>query len=751
MSKFITIRLLLSFVLASLYLTGYAQERVDKPIEELNTRIAHSKADTNRISLYIQAGYWYGDRDGHEKADLDSLMALFNRALKLSRQLRDFKWQNECLKLKGSYFLELGQFQNASAVYYRVIKNYQSKGDLAGEARAWDDFGYEIAIDVFKDADVKFRCFEHARLLYKKLGYRQKELAALKNEADIYLVEGKIDQAETGLLEVVKGYKAIGYKKLHHVYYLLAALYGRKGDLDKELYYGLEVVKSMEATNDMSSASLFYFRLGETYDDLKMPEKGMEYFRKSLKIAESHHENIYYILFQIVKLQVAAGKPDEALTLMKEKIREVPPKGIFQYNRMHQGLGSCYEAMGRYADAEKNYLEMIRYVDLGYKSTSYPLEMYLRDYMFLCEFYIKRGRFKDARRYLDFTANVSQMKVGPIVRSEIQWVQFKVDSASGHFTSAIEHFELHKRLQDSLYNEAKLKEIEELSFRYESVQKDKDIKLKSKDIQLLKKQTQLQATQAVSATRFKSLLIVIITLLSVLVIVFFNRYRSNHRNNTLLKKNQKEISEKNIELQKLLNDNEWLMKELHHRVKNNLQVIISLLNQQALFLKDEAALNAVTDSQHRIHAMSLIHQKLYKSDKVSSIYMPEFIVDLVDYLKESFKTKLDIYFCLEIDPITLDVLQAIPVGLILNELITNAIKYAFPQLNNATIWITLASQAGSTSCVLTIRDNGQGLPKNFDIDKAASYGLKLVRGLAEDLNGEFCVQSVQGTEISVKF
>src|ERR1700733_11864993 len=98
-----------------------------------------------------------------------------------------------------------------------------------------------------------------------------------------------------------------------------------------------------------------------------------------------------------------------------------------------------------------------------------------------------------------------------------------------------------------------------------------------------------------------------------------------------------EISGKNAILEGLLRDNKWLMRELHHRVKNNMQMVMSLLSSQAAYLKDEVAIKTVTESQHRIQAMSLIHQKLYKSNNVSDIYMPEYIYELVDYLKESFR------------------------------------------------------------------------------------------------------------------
>lgn len=728
-----------------------AQQRTEKPVDSLVSMIRKSGPDTVRVSLLLELGYRYLDIDGRNDRDMDSIFVACNRATALSAKLGNFKWKNECLKLRGNYYLASRDFDKGRNCFLTVVKNYQQRRDLNGEARAWSDFGSNIQNNEAGMAAEKFQCFENAISLYRKSGNKQAEIAAFKDEADIHLNEGKLDLAKKEFLQVLAAYKAIGYKNLHHVYYLLAAVYRLEGNLDKELFYGLEVIKSIEATRDMAAAPLFYFRLAETYEDLKMPEKSLLNFQKSLQAAKHNDNDIYSILLQVDRILIATQRKEEALRLVKANAAESPPKSIFQHNRMYQSFAICYEAMGNYKLAEQNYLAMLNYSDLCFKARFYPSEMYFRDYMLVCRFYLALKQYKKAGQYLKATSGLSELKVSPIVLSEIQLMQFKVDSVAGNYLAAIGHFERHKKLEDSIYNVKKIRQIEELSFRYETAQKDKDIKLKSKNIELLKKQGQLQSTRAQSDGLFKKLLAVGVLLLSILLAVLYNRYRLKRKNNLQLQKKQDEISAKNHTLQHLLNDNEWLMKELHHRVKNNLQVIISLLNSQAEFLKDEAAINAVTDSQNRIHAMSLIHQKLYKSESVSSIYMPEFIVDLVDYLKESFKTKLSIYFSLEIDPVTLDVLQAIPVGLILNELITNAIKYAFSSTADATILIKLSGSDDHKHIYLTISDNGRGLPEDFDIDRAMSFGLKLVRGLVEDLNGRFSIESKAGTSIYISF
>ena len=139
----------------------------------------------------------------------------------------------------------------------------------------------------------------------------------------------------------------------------------------------------------------------------------------------------------------------------------------------------------------------------------------------------------------------------------------------------------------------------------------------------------------------------------------------------------------------MLIEKEWLLKEIHHRVKNNLQIVISLLNTQSAYVDNEDALLAIQNSQHRMHAMSLIHQKLYQSDNLANIDMSWYIYELISYMRECFDTDNKINFVLDTEKVYLDVAQAVPLGLIINEAISNAIKYAFPADRKGAVKIVL--------------------------------------------------------------
>ena len=223
-----------------------------------------------------------------------------------------------------------------------------------------------------------------------------------------------------------------------------------------------------------------------------------------------------------------------------------------------------------------------------------------------------------------------------------------------------------------------------------------------------------------------------------------------YRQNRLKQRNNSEMAGKNQQLQRLMSEKEWLLREIHHRVRNNLQIVMSLLNSQSAFIDNETALTAIQDSQYRVHAMSLIHQKLYNSENVASIEMSFYIRELTSYLRDGYNTGQRIRFEYDIDPLELDVSQAVPIGLILNEAITNSIKYAFPDGRTGTITIAL-KKSDALHYQLIIADDGVGMPYEFSTQKTSSLGLKLIAGLSADLDGKFLIENNSGTTIKISF
>jgi two-component sensor histidine kinase len=232
--------------------------------------------------------------------------------------------------------------------------------------------------------------------------------------------------------------------------------------------------------------------------------------------------------------------------------------------------------------------------------------------------------------------------------------------------------------------------------------------------------------------------------------LLFKYSRSRMRINRKLQDQQTEIQKKNVSLEHLVKERDWLVKEIHHRVKNNFHIVNGLLATQIDYLRNEEAISAIGESQHRVQAMSLIHQKLYQSESISAINMSDYIRELVDYLGDSFNISKTIQFKLDIEPIELGLSRCIPLGLILNEAITNAIKYAFGWGQRGVISISL-THGSPGQLLLVVSDNGAGLPPGFDIDTQGSMGMTLMQGLSEDMDGNFSITDHNGTEIRIAF
>lgn len=206
------------------------------------------------------------------------------------------------------------------------------------------------------------------------------------------------------------------------------------------------------------------------------------------------------------------------------------------------------------------------------------------------------------------------------------------------------------------------------------------------------------------------------------------------------------------QIQLALQEKEVLLREVHHRVKNNLQIISSLLNLQAKYLSDEQALKIFRNSQNRIETMALIHEKLYQSEDLSRINIANYIQKLVNNLFFVYGVNSDIITInLDIDDVFLDVGTAIPCGLIINELISNSLKHAFPIGRSGEIYVNISHLKSDNKIALIVGDNGIGTPEEFSFNNQESLGLRLVKILTNQLKGDIKLEKGSGVEFKIVF
>jgi len=197
---------------------------------------------------------------------------------------------------------------------------------------------------------------------------------------------------------------------------------------------------------------------------------------------------------------------------------------------------------------------------------------------------------------------------------------------------------------------------------------------------------------------------------------------------------------------------EQLLREIHHRVKNNLQIISSLLSLQSQNVKDEKFLSLIRESRNRIKSMALVHEMLYTTTDLSQIKLAAYIKNLCESIYDSYKRPgMKVAFSQDIcEEAFFEIDRMIPLGLIVNEIISNSLKYAFKK-NGGRIFIGLTCNKKKNTYTVTVSDNGQGLPKNFNMKKHANLGMQLIFMLAEQLNGKVTLVRKKGTCYKIQF
>jgi PAS domain S-box-containing protein len=200
-----------------------------------------------------------------------------------------------------------------------------------------------------------------------------------------------------------------------------------------------------------------------------------------------------------------------------------------------------------------------------------------------------------------------------------------------------------------------------------------------------------------------------------------------------------------------LKEKEVLLREIHHRVKNNMQVISSLLNLQSRLIEDPQMVEMFRQCQRRIRSMALVHDKLYRSPDLANIDFAEYLKSLAETIFQDYRWQLgQVELKIDLDPLNLNINKAVPVGLIVNELITNSLKHGFPWGGKGTIWVTL-KRVAENQARLQVKDDGVGIPEGFDLKKAQSMGLIIINTLVGQIDGEIEIRREAGTDVRITF
>jgi len=692
---------------------------------QLLLSLNHAKSDSQKVHLLLSLSNLYYNKPVKNSHDLDLGLKRAAQARDISTRLRDKPDFDYAQYYTANIFMLKDDFTGAERILNTVSDSTKIKLIFAVVYRY-------LFRTTGNDAENLASAKKYLRMetgLIAKHHDRIQEIQLRTYQALIDLDAGDLKKAENGLHEVLHQYQVIGYKKLQYCYHWLTMVNIYSGDYDKALENTLESVKAMQLTKDILAGGDFYMDLATIYDHSRQYQKVIEACLTAVRYYKVHaaEQDALMATTIMVDALIHLHKNKDALNVLEKNVKIFPPTSFNQKKLVIDEYGECYLALKQYARAEKYYLLGFN-MDKGAKSLNFP------SYERMGYFYIELKEYAKAKPYLDSAMAHNKELSSTKAKIHLNFMMFLADSALGHYLSAIKLLRINNEFDHTVYAQSKMEDMQKLLVQYETEKKNSEI-------QLLKQKELLQQSNLKRAYLIKNITIGTIVLMTVICALLYKNYKQKQSANMI-------ITQKNDMLQRLLNEKEWLLKEIHHRVKNNLHTVISLLEAQAVYLENDA-LKAIENSQNRIYTMSLIHQKLYQSDDIKTIDMDVYIPELAQYLEDSFDSASNVHFNLKIDPVSLNISYAIPLGLIINEAVTNSIKYAFPNNKKGEITISLIDDGKKITLIMA--DNGIGIPKNIHKTELNSLGLELIKGLSEDIKATLNFETDNGTKITIKF
>jgi two-component sensor histidine kinase len=396
------------------------------------------------------------------------------------------------------------------------------------------------------------------------------------------------------------------------------------------------------------------------------------------------------------------------------------------YNNMadiYISLGDLFIKTGEHKDAMANVKEAIRYSSLLDNDF-----MLMRSWLSLGKLQNLENQEKDAILSLRTCLAVATEKFGDaFFLHQVYRELGKAYAATGDFKQSYAAFLTYDRLKDSVFTAEADQRVAKLQTEFEVAQKETTIKGQQ---QFIAQQRRLQWITLGAAG-----------LLIFFLVALYRNYKSKQRINATLENFNSALELKNSQLDKRNAENELLMKEIHHRVKNNLEVVSSLLALQSAQIIDPNTREAMLESQNRVQSIGIVHQKLYQGTHVGAIEMRDYFFNLGESIIEAFGAESRVTINCDMEPVEVDIDTAVPIGLIVNELLTNALKYAFPAGSTGEVRIKLEKRPGGKLC-LEVADNGVG--KSGKI-QGTGFGSQLVDLLTRQLNGTMREEVKDGT------
>ena len=541
----------------------------------------------------------------------------------------------------------------------------------------------------------------------------------------------QLDSARLFFDRAMAGYRATGNKKGQATtHFKIAWVHKHKGEIEAAMAADLQALRLMEELGDQAGIAGALGRVSEDLRNQERSAEALDYARRAIGICQKNNfqQELPYALRYAGDACIAMGDNAQALhyyTQALDLTRSLNGSPINVADIINC-RGNALKRLGRYTEALQDYQVCLT----NSEKANYPGGVFTA-LANLGEVNLLLGKYAEALPYQLKTIELQEQGGDLANLTENYGHASTIYEQLGDFPSALLYQKKARQMRDSMASVQSDAAISELRTRYETEKKEATIAAQGRQI------SQQQLVQWLS--------IGVAALLAALLFFLFRSYRLRTRTNRLLAAANAKLEAKNQE-------NQLLLKEIHHRVKNNLQTISSLLNLQSAGIADANALEAVRESQGRVRSMALIHQNLYQGENLAAVEMKGYFETLGQAMLHSFgPAGQQVALNVAMNELEMDVDTAIPLGLIANELLTNALKYAFPENQAGAIEISLTPEPDHQFC-LRIADNGVGLSDNgAAAPPSTQFGSQLVQLLAIQLNGRVERQTTPGLATLVRF
>jgi two-component sensor histidine kinase len=539
----------------------------------------------------------------------------------------------------------------------------------------------------------------------------------LVSKGAILLRMEELDYAEQALNDATL---LIPFSESWLLYTNLGYVYERKGMLGEAFSYASKTLEIGEKYEDEKAKAMAYSDMSNLFWKQGKFESALSYGLKSLQIFEKRGLNDLdydFTLHLVGQFLVDLQRPKEAIQYFEQSAALGERYGF--YNNLSDtfiALSNLQTQLGNYSEAKKSGLEALRYAELLENDF-----MIMRSYLSLGKVSFASKKYVEASNYLETSIEKVKDNFGDKFYLSMVYDELsKAYEGAGAFEKAL----LTSRKSEELRKDIFTSEVEE---RIAIIQTEMEVAQKENTIKL----------QEARLSRQQIIQVLYLTIAVVLIAILFLLYRVYIRNRSY-----------SLLLEKKNEEKEYLLKEIHHRVKNNLETISSLLSLQISKIKNREFQQEMEETYTRVQSMGMIHLQLYGEENLKGVEMKYFFESLGRFILETFDAEDRVDMNIDMSKIKLDVDLAIPIGLIVNELISNALKYAFPKQEKGEIRISLYENG--EILLLEVADNGVGIQPDI-IPIGTGFGSELISLLTRQLDGKMTLIKSPGATFTFKF